>query len=882
MKPRVYDRNMNFLGTLDRAMNVSFTHVFNDLWQAGFSLPVRDEENILCQGVHTIVDIPDGQRSAGKYRISGEPEMELRDHESVHSYTLEHVLAFLLDDRIHGYLELGGSGITTDAVIRRLLEFQSTKRWQLGQCDFHYEFQYAWENEDVLSAIFSIPACFSEPYHFVYDTDTMPFTLHLLRAGSEPTCELRYGRNEQGIRRGRDISGLCTRLYCLGSGEGVNQTGITDAKDNVSGLPYIDSPNISKYGVIARHLIDTSISNPDVLYEKGKAYLQALEEPQVSYTISALDLFRRTGLDWDRLEEGRIIRIVDPGMDIDVCTTIIELRKEDAERRPLEAQVTLASRTETVSSMLERIAQQSAIHVQYAQGATNLFPLQIMDNADERHPARLRFYVPESCRKINRVLLSFTLSPFRAYSTGAEAGGSDSRTTSAGGESTQTSSSGGGGTQTSSAGGESTRTSSGASVSKGTTAQRTVVETIATSAPMQEGSAGDITGGSVDALGQYMNETGAASGNTGSAGELNTGAARNGNGVMTATGAASGNTGDCGELTTGAARNGNGVMTATGGASGNTGDSGELSTGAARNSSGTMTSTGSSGSHSHSVSTDSHHHYFSDSASLAIGHTHYVSGTGKQTGGMSTNYSKTVSISGNTGSSSPGGSTDSGGSHSHSMGHWHTMSGHTHSLGGHSHSMGHWHTLGGHTHSLGSHTHPMGHWHTLDAHSHSLGSHKHTMQHQHRFPHTHNVRVAVTIPSLEVNLEEHTHTVSVPAHTHSVSVPAHSHTVQLPAHTHGFSLPSHKHGIVYGIYEGGRASAVQVAVDGQPLPDSAVLDANGRPLAEIDVVPYMQMSAGRISRGTWHEITLTPDRLTRIEANLFVQTFVTSWAGGNY
>ena len=112
MKPRVYDRNMNELGTLEHAMNVSFAHVFNDLWQAGLSLPVRDEENALCQGVHTIVDIPDGNRSAGKYRISGEPETELREHESVHSYTLEHVLAFLLDDRIHGYLELGGSGIT--------------------------------------------------------------------------------------------------------------------------------------------------------------------------------------------------------------------------------------------------------------------------------------------------------------------------------------------------------------------------------------------------------------------------------------------------------------------------------------------------------------------------------------------------------------------------------------------------------------------------------------------------------------------------------------------------------------------------------------------------------------------------------------------------
>ncbi|MBQ8092364.1 MAG: phage tail protein [Clostridia bacterium] len=833
-KPVVYDRNMNRLGTLQRAMDIGFVHVFNDLWQASFSLPVRDAGNLLCQGVHTIVDIPDGRKSAGKYRISSEPESALRTEDAKHAYTLEHVLAFLLDDRLNGYVELGGSGVTTEMVIRRLLDFQSVRRWQLGTCAFSYQFQYAWENEDLLSALFSIPRCLDEPYHWVYDTDTYPFTIHLLRGEAEPACGLRFGRNERGIRRGRDLSTLCTRLYCLGSGEGVNQTGIRDAAGNSSHLPYIESANIDRYGVIARHLIDPAIQDPDVLYEKGKAYLHALEEPKVTYTIEALDLFRRTGLDWDRLEEGRVIRITDPGMDIDTAATIIEYRKTDVDGAPLEATVTLANRTEDVSAMLERIAQQSAIRVQYAQGATNLFPLQIMDNADESHPARLKFYVPESCRKINQVLLSYTLSPFRAYSTGAAAGGSESRTTASGGESTQTSSSGGASTETSSASGESTQTSSAASSTKGTTVKRTVVETIATSMPLQDGAAGDYTGGSVDALGAYLNETGAAAGQTGTMGEMNTGAARNGDGILVSTGEANGQTGSSGEMNTGAARNGDGVMT----------------------------STGSAGSHSHSVSTDSHHHYFSDSASLSIGHTHYVSGTGRQTGGMSTNYSKNVSISGNTGSSSPGGSTGSG--------------------GGHSHAVGHWHTLDGHRHSLGGHTHAMGHWHTLDAHSHSLGGHVHTMQHQHRFPHTHNVRVAVTIPALEVNLEGHTHKVTTPAHTHSVSIPAHTHTVSLPAHTHGFSIPDHRHGIVYGIYEGSMAGKVRIAVDGTAVPDSALYDSSGRLKQEIDVVPYMRMSGGRIVRGTWHEITLTPDRLTRIEANLFVQTFITSWSGGTY
>ena len=138
------------------------------------------------------------------------------------------------------------------------------------------------------------------------------------------------------------------------------------------------------------------------------------------------------------------------------------------------------------------------------------------------------------------------------------------------------------------------------------------------------------------------------------------------------------------------------------------------------------------------------------------------------------------------------------------------------------------------------------------------------------------------IPALEVTLEGHTHTVKIPGHSHKVTLPSHTHTVQIPSHTHSFTLQSHTHDIVYGIYEGNMASRITVRVDGQEVPDSELLDAVGHAKTEIDVVPYLRMSGGRIVRGTWHEIELVPDKLTRIEANLFVQTFITSWSGGSY
>jgi phage minor structural protein len=52
-----------------------------------------------------------------------------------------------------------------------------------------------------------------------------------------------------------DPSAICTRIYPLGEGEGINQLTIRDVNN---GVPYIQSPKsvIDRYGVIERVWID--------------------------------------------------------------------------------------------------------------------------------------------------------------------------------------------------------------------------------------------------------------------------------------------------------------------------------------------------------------------------------------------------------------------------------------------------------------------------------------------------------------------------------------------------------------------------------------------------------------------------------------------------
>lgn len=132
--------------------------------------------------------------------------------------------------------------------------------------------------------------------------------------------------------------------------------------------------------------------------------------------------------------------------------------------------------------------------------------------------------------------------------------------------------------------------------------------------------------------------------------------------------------------------------------------------------------------------------------------------------------------------------------------------------------------------------------------------------------HSHNV----TIPA-------HSHEFSTPNHTHNVSIPSHTHDVTIPSHTHEFSLPDHTHEVKHEINEVGTLpSAVEIRVDGNLVPYSN-LQAD-----RLNLIPYLAKdSDGKVSRGR-HEVTIRPNDLARIEADVMLRVFIQSHLGGVY
>ena len=419
MKPRLYNLDMQLISIIRHATKIGYVHKYNDLWTSSFYLPVDDDANDLCEA-NAIIDIFDGDKSVGKYRILEEPEADITAEDGLVEYSCEHVIAFLVNDVIDGYLELGGEGVSTRQVVETLLDLQTVKRWKLGRCDFDYNFQHSWENTNLLDALFSVPKCFSDKYHWEFDTDTYPWTINLIKLTDKPSCVIHRKRNCQYIKRAKDNSQLTTRLYCKGSGEGVNQLTISEV--NPTGKPYIDSDTIDTYGIRAAHYIDLTCTDAGTLYAKGQQVLEEVKHPRYTYSAKAVHLAKMTGNDWYHYEEGRCVRMMD-GNKIDIVTTIIEVAKPDIEGNPLDIDIVLSNKDSDVASAIDDLARRTAITAQYSQGATNLYAQQFADNADDDHPAVMRVYIPKECAQINSILLSWSVEKFRAYSRSASDGG---------------------------------------------------------------------------------------------------------------------------------------------------------------------------------------------------------------------------------------------------------------------------------------------------------------------------------------------------------------------------------------------------------------------------------------------------------------------------
>lgn len=821
---QVYDQNADMLAILENASSVSYSLPHNDLWTASFKLPSRDPKNEFCQ-MHNLVSIEDGPRNIGMYRIISVPDEDVTGLGGYVEYSCEHVAATLLDDILFGYHEIGGGSIRTDDVIRYILNKQETIRWQLGQCDFSNRFMYKFENATLLGALLSLGQVLTEPYTWDFDTTTTPWTVSLLKAESAPSCGIYYQRNLRQIKRTKDATTLVTRLYLLGYGEGVNQLTV---KEINNGLPYIDADTISIYRPKASVFCDRRFENAEALLARGRALLESLKIPYMTYTAKATDLVQLTGDRWDEFMPGRVVEVMDGADNVEFNARIVCVAKPDVYGKPGEVEITIANSVRDITDSINSLADRQGINELYSQGATNLYAQQYADNADAAHPARMRVYIPTGCVRINQMLLSFNVDAFRAYETGASSGGGTTATSSSGGGTTVTSEGGGGMTYTSEDGGGVTVTSEGGG---GTTVT-------------SEGGGGMT----------YTSEDGGGVTVTSEGGGATTATSNSGGGSEKTSSSGGATTTTTSEWADTFTLMTDGMYEASEGYSMT--DSKLSSSSVGTSTDGSHTHSGPSHSHGladHQHFISSHAHSFSDTYALSWGHTHSTSSNfqaGNDTGGVKSYAQKTIEISGDTGSVSKYTNGNSGQTATAGTGDTGSGGSHSHTVDPHSHNIRHFHWVTGsikipaQTISISSHRHTV----TIDAHTH------------------------------DVTIDDHTHDVTIDPHSHDVTIDDHTHDVTIDDHTHDVTIEDHTHEIIHGIYEGGTASSITIVVDGVTVPAMTAASVD-----ELDIAAYLEKDeGGRITRGAWHTVELVPDKLTRIEANLFVQTFVQSVGGGDY
>ncbi len=400
----IFDRNRRKTAILQNAHGISEDRKINSLWYLNFSLPYNDPKNDFCQPFHYV------RMNGGElYRIM--PSVINITETGKIEYQCEHVLSMLLDKLMFGHHTIGKLGTYTADCIRYVLNQQETKNWTLYECDFSRQFEYSWEQENLLSALFSIATPLTD-YIWKTDTSVYPWRLSLKRLDTttRPSMYIQRGKNMLAYSRESNPEQICTRIYPLGYGEGVNQLTI---KDINNGVPYLQSPQtyIDRYGLIERAWIDRRYEDAESLKAAAQAMLEELQEPAVSYEIGYAEI-------GEAAEIGERVRVIHPdtGGWTDTFITGLSPQYDDVKN----GSITIANKVISLATSVADLADRQRIEQSYAQGATQIYSQALQANCDTKTGAVIDFIIPTEMRIINKVIAKIRMSQFLAYSNTTE------------------------------------------------------------------------------------------------------------------------------------------------------------------------------------------------------------------------------------------------------------------------------------------------------------------------------------------------------------------------------------------------------------------------------------------------------------------------------
>lgn len=421
----VFDMNRRKTAVLQNAYKITESQELNKIYTLQFSLPGDDEKAQFIQPFHYVRYGEDGEL----YRII---KCETNDdNTSVLNVTCEHVIAVLCDELMFGDVgfpppdyERNG-GFRTEDAIGYILSKQKTKNWVFDECDFHRKFEYLWSQENLLNALYSIPKEFSKAYKWVFDTKQYPWKISLKEIDEtvHPEYYIRAELNLLSSGTAQSFDDICTRLYPLGYGEGVNQLTISDENN---GVPYLQSPPeiVAKYGIKEKVLVDRRFENAESLKEYAQTMLDGIQEPGYTRSFSVVDLYPMTGAEIDNAKPGDICKFTKDNTIAYVTKTKRVL--DEAGNLDIELSTKAEDVVDTIADLADRIRIESV----YAQGSTQLYQHSKDANASKDNGMTISLYFPAEMRQINKVMLKVELKRFRSYSKATKTSPSIEKTSS--------------------------------------------------------------------------------------------------------------------------------------------------------------------------------------------------------------------------------------------------------------------------------------------------------------------------------------------------------------------------------------------------------------------------------------------------------------------
>ena len=259
---------------------------------------------------------------------------------------LEHVLATLRDELLFGEITtkaIAGSNtgkVSAERALRYVLSRQSI--WMLGDFEFDRKLPYSFNNQTIFQALETICGTL-DGWRWEYDLTALPFRLHVRKQRNEIGSELRMGRNLLTLKRTVDRSSMYTRFYPVGA-----------RNMHIDG-DYV-SKNESVYGVVSKTETDQSITKKELLRAWAQDRLERHCEPNVTVTISALELAEATGEALDRFTLGYPCQVPLPEYGTTILERVTKLAWSDKLREPERVTVTLANQLNDVTNIIKQLS----------------------------------------------------------------------------------------------------------------------------------------------------------------------------------------------------------------------------------------------------------------------------------------------------------------------------------------------------------------------------------------------------------------------------------------------------------------------------------------------------------------------------------------------